>query len=82
MSRLKQCQNIDSVIQCITSINENRCSLSDEEVKFLDEALFLLQKLKKKKGRTNEETLQVVVKVVEVLSKFFFENPDSENNEA
>lgn len=71
MARLKQSQNIDSLIQGINTISENRCSLSDEDVTILNEALSQLQELKKKKGRTNEEVLQIVVTVVELLSKFF-----------
>jgi hypothetical protein len=71
MARIKQSQNMDSLIQSIKTISEDRCSLSDEDVKILNEALALLQNLKRKKGRTNEETLEVVVKVIELLSKFF-----------
>lgn len=71
MSRKKQNQNIDVLVQSINIINKNRCSLSEEDVKILDEALNLLQKLKRKKGKTNKDILQVVVKTVELLSKFF-----------
>jgi len=71
MSRLKQNQNIDSLIKIIKTISENRCSLSDEDVKLLHETLALLQNLKRKKGKTNKETLVIVVQVIELLSKFF-----------
>lgn len=71
MSRLKRNQNIDSLIQSIKTIAENRCSLSDRDVKVLDEALNLLENLKKKKGKTNEDILSEVVKVVDLLSCFF-----------
>ncbi len=71
MARKKQSQNIDSLIQGINTIIENRCSLSEEDVKILNEALILLQKLKRKKGKTNKDILLVVVKTVELLSKFF-----------
>lgn len=73
MSRLKRNQNIDSLIQGIKTITENRCSLSDRDVKVLDEALNLLENLKKKKGKTNEDILSQVVKVVDLLSSFFKE---------
>lgn len=71
MSRLKQNQNIDSLIQGIETVIENRCSLSDKDLLILNEALNLLKNLKKKKGKTNEQILQVVVEVVVLLSKFF-----------
>ena len=71
MARKKQSQNIDRLIQSIELITKNRCSLSEEDVKILNEALTLLQNLKRKKGKTNKDILQVVVKTVELLSKFF-----------
>ena len=78
MSRLKQNQNINGLIQSIETIAENRRSLSDQDVVILNEALELLNSLKKKKGKTNEDILAIVVKVVGLLS-FFFKN-DSEVN--
>jgi hypothetical protein len=77
MARVKQSQNIDSLIQSIQSITENRCSLSEKDVIILNEALCLLKNLKRKKGKTNEQILQVVVEVVVLLSEFF---KDSKEN--
>ncbi|NJB72895.1 ABC-type phosphate transport system auxiliary subunit [Saonia flava] len=71
MSRLKQNRNIDSLIQSIETIRKSQCSLSEEDVKVLNEALEILVVLKRKKGRTNEQVLTEIVKVVELLSKFF-----------
>lgn len=71
MSRLKQSQNIDSLINNVQTIIKSQCSLSEQDVKILNEALSKLQNLKKKKGRTNEQVLMEVVKVVELLTKFF-----------
>jgi hypothetical protein len=71
MARQKQSQNIDRLIQGINLINENRCSLSDEDVKILNEASTILMNLKRKKGKTNKEIIKVVIEVVELLSKFF-----------
>jgi len=71
MSRLKQNRNIDSLIINIHSIKESQCSLSEKDVKILNEALSILQNLKKKKGKTNEQILIEVVKIVELLTKFF-----------
>ncbi len=77
MARVKQYQNIDRLIQSINSITENRCSLSDEDVKILDEALKMLRDLKRKKGKTNQQILDVVVQVVVLISKFFEEDCDT-----
>ena len=71
MSRIKQYQNIDTLIDNIQGITQNRCSLSDEDLNILNEAILLLHKLRRKKGKTNKDILFVVVKVVELLSKFF-----------
>jgi hypothetical protein len=71
MARKKQSQNIDRLILSIDFVVKNRCSLSEEDLKLLLEALDLLQGLKKKKGKTNKEILSVVVKIVELLTKFF-----------
>lgn len=71
MSRLKQNRNIDSLIQSIETIRKSQCSLSEEDFKVLNEALKILVVLKRKKGRTNEQVLTEIVKVVDLLSKFF-----------
>lgn len=71
MSRIKQAQSIDSLIQGINTITQNRCSLSETDLTVLTQAETLLNELKRKKGRTNEQILQCVVDVVVLLSKFF-----------
>ena len=71
MSRLKQNQNIDNLIQSITVITKNQCSLSEQAKTVLDEALERLQKLKQKKGKTNQQILEEIAKVIELLTKFF-----------
>jgi hypothetical protein len=71
MSRLKQIQNIDNLIQGIIVIAESQCSLSEQERIVLNEVLERLQNLKRKKGKTNEQILQEFVKVIELLTKFF-----------
>ena len=71
MSRLKQNQNIDNLIQSITVITKDQCSLSEQDKIVLDEALVRLQKLKQKKGKTNQQILQEIAKVIELLTKFF-----------
>lgn len=71
MSRLKQNQNIDNLIQGITVITESQCSLSEQDRVVLSEALERLQNLKRKKGKTNQQILQEIAKVIELLTKFF-----------
>lgn len=74
MSRLKSNRNIDSLIENIQIIIKNQCSLSEQDLKVLNETLGVLQNLRKKKGRTNEQVLVEVVKVFELLTKFFSSN--------
>lgn len=71
MSRLKQNQNIDNLIQSIRIITESQCSLSVQDEKVLYEVSHRLQNLKQKKGKTNEQVLRECAKVVELLTKFF-----------
>lgn len=71
MSRLKQNQNIDNLIQGITVITESQCSLSEQDKIVLNEALERLQNLKRKKGKTNQQILEEIAKVIELLTKFF-----------
>lgn len=71
MSRLRQKQNIDNLIQGIRVITESQCSLSDEDRNVLNEANERLQLLKRKKGKTNEQILKESAKVVGLLVKFF-----------
>ena len=71
MSRCKQIRNIDSLIQGIETIRKSQCSLSEEDLKVLDEALEMLLVLKGKRGKTNEQILTEIVKIIQLLSKFF-----------
>lgn len=71
MSRLKQNQIIDNAIQSIASITKNQCSLSEQDLTVLDEALERLQFLRRKKGKTNKQIQEEIAKSVELLLKFF-----------
>lgn len=70
MSRLKQIQIIDDVIQSITSITENQCSLSEQDLIVLNEALERLQFLKRKKGKTNKQIQEEIAETVQILINF------------
>lgn len=71
MSRLKQSQNIDGLIQVIRTIIENQCSLSEQDLNVLNEAIDSLQFLKRKKGKTNKQILGEFAIVVALLTRFF-----------
>lgn len=71
MSRLKQNRNIDSLIQGIETVRKSQCSLSEKDLNVLNEALETLSVLKRKKGKTNEQILTEIVKVIQLLSNFF-----------
>lgn len=71
MGRIKQNQNIDNLIHDIRFITESQCSLSDKDKSVLNEALERLQFLRWKKGKTNEQILEEIAKVIELLTKFF-----------
>lgn len=71
MSRLKQNQNIDNLIQGITVVTQSQCSLSEQDKVVLNEALERLQNLKRKKGKTNQQVLEEIAKAIELLTKFF-----------
>lgn len=71
MSRLKQNQIIDNAIHSIASIAESQCSLSEQDLIVLNEALKRLQFLKRKKGKTDKQIQGEIAKTVELLIKFF-----------
>lgn len=71
MSRLKQNQIIDNAIQSIASITKSQCSLSEQDLTVLNEALERLQFLRRKKGKTNKQIQDEIAKSVELLVKFF-----------
>lgn len=71
MSRLKQNQIIDNAIQSIASITKSQCSLSEQDLIVLNEALERLQFLRRKKGKTNKQIQEEIAKSVELIVKFF-----------
>jgi hypothetical protein len=71
MSRLKQNRIIDSAINSIASITKSQCSLSETDVKVVDEAVSRLLRLKRKKGKTNEQIRQEINAVVILIIKLF-----------
>lgn len=80
MSRVKQIRIIDSAIICVNAITESQCSLSDQDQKIIAEAVSRLQRLKKKKGKTNGQIQQEIVQVVLLLIKFFAKDSNDTNH--
>lgn len=70
MSRKAQTKHFDQLEGNIQLLIENRGSLSDEDVKILEEAKVTLHDLRKKKGRTNDQILRVMVVVFELITRF------------
>lgn len=71
--RLKSQQpNIDRLILGVRSISENRCSLSEEDVKLLNECIDLLENLKQEK--TVEQEGEIFSRVMEILLRVFHED--------
>jgi hypothetical protein len=71
MSRLKQIQIIDDVIHSISSITESQYSLSENDLTVLNEALQRLQFLKRKKGKTNKQLRDEIVKITVLITEIF-----------
>ena len=71
MSRIKQNQIIDNVIQSITTITESQYSLSEIDISVLNEALENLQFLRRKKGKTNGQIHKEIVKIIGTLIGIF-----------
>lgn len=71
MSRLKQNRIIDSAINSIASITKSQCSLSETDLKVAGEAVTRLQRLRRKKGKTNEQIRQEINAVVFLIIKLF-----------
>ena len=64
-------QKTDRLIQGIRSIQMNRCSLSDEDLNLLEEVAVLLTEHEGKWNRNDTATVVMIVKVSELLIKFF-----------
>ena len=54
-------------------ITKSQCSLSEQDKIVLNEALERLRSLKRKKGKTNQQILEELAKVIELLTKFLCE---------
>ena len=62
-------QNIDRLVQGIKSISTNRCSLSNDDIKILEEVINLLDELKQEDSELKQ--IQLFVKAIGILGRFF-----------
>ena len=70
MSRIKRLQNIDGLKNTLT-IAKNQCSLSENDVNLLNDAIAKLNILRKKKGLTNKNYKSEVSDIIGLLIRFF-----------
>jgi hypothetical protein len=64
-------QSIDDLILGIESVIKNRCPLLDADLELLEKVLELLNKHKRKWTRDNTVNLILVIKAIELLTRFF-----------
>lgn len=70
MSRISRLQNIDGLINCLTIV-KNQCSLSENDVNLLNDAIAKLNRLRKKKGLTDKNYKSEVSDIIALLIRFF-----------
>ncbi len=71
MEKLISSQSIDELIQGINLIIGNRCSLSDQDLHLLSEAVAALEKYKRQKAIKGVAQVLLVARAIELLTKFF-----------
>lgn len=69
MSRLQRQQNIDGLINALETISKSQCSLSENEVSLLSDAIAKLKDLRKK-GLTNKHYQLEVAGIVDLINQF------------
>lgn len=70
MSRKTRLQNIDGLLNALT-IATNQCSLSENDVNLLNDAIAKLNRLRIKKGLTDKQYKSEVSDIVVLLIRFF-----------
>lgn len=70
MSRKTRLQNIDGLLNALT-IATNQCSLSENDVNLLNDAVAKLNRLRIKKGLTDKQYKSEVSDIVVLLIRFF-----------
>ncbi len=67
----KKIQNIDRLVEGLQSITKNRCSLSDDDVKILNEVIDVLLTFKTKNSFDDNDYIEVTKVVIELIARVF-----------
>ncbi len=70
MSRRKRLQNVDGLQNVLVTIATNQCSLSENDVNLLNDAIAKLNRLRIKKGLTDKHYKSEISDVVDLIIKF------------
>ena len=70
MSRKKRLQNIDGLQNVLVTIATDQCSLSENDVNLLNDAIAKLNRLRIKKGLTDKHYKSEISDVVDLIIKF------------
>lgn len=70
MSRLQRQKNIDGLIGALETISKSQCSLSENKVSLLSDAIAKLNDLRRKKGLTNKHYRLEVAGIVDLINQF------------
>ncbi len=70
MSRRKRLQSIDSLQEVLVTVATNQCSLSENDVNLLNDAIAKLNRLRIKKGLTDKHYKSEISDIVDLINKF------------
>ncbi|WP_445455467.1 hypothetical protein [Flavobacterium sp. HNIBRBA15423] len=70
MSRKKRLQNIDGLQNVLVTIATDQCSLSENDVNLLNDAIAKLNRLRIKKGLTDKHYKSEISDIVYLIIKF------------
>lgn len=70
MSRKKRLQSIDGLQNVLVTIATDQCSLSENDVNLLNDALAKLNRLRIKKGLTDKHYKSEISDIVDLIIKF------------
>lgn len=70
MSRRKRLQNIDGLQNVLVTIATDQCSLSENDVNLLNDAIAKLNRLRIKKGLTDKHYKSEISDIVDLIIKF------------
>jgi len=70
MSRKKRLQNVDGLQNVLVTIATNQCSLSENDVNLLNDAIAKLNRLRIKKGLTDKHYKSEISDIVDLIIKF------------